>query len=156
MKFSAVRSGLTFLAAVSLCFLPSLSTSTSSSQPTAGAAQAQSLRWYDDLRMGMIAARTGRRWILVDCYTDWCHWCKKLDTDVFENATVARQLGDHFVWVKCNTEDEAKGVWVKDKYGVQGYPSILILDPSGNEKGRIQGYLPPQAFINRVAKIITH
>ena len=155
MKFSAVRSGLTFLAAVSLCFLPFLCP-TINEMPT-GAAHAQgSLRWYDDLRVGLHMAQSSRRWVLVDCYTDWCHWCKRLDTDVFENANVAKQLGDHFVWVKCNTENPDKGVWVKEKYGVQGYPCILILDPSGNEKGRIMGYLPPQAFVTRVANILTH
>jgi thiol:disulfide interchange protein len=155
MKFSAVRSGFTLLAAVTLCFLPALNCQNVEA-PT-GAAQAQgALRWYDDLRTGLTTAKSARRWVLVDCYTDWCHWCKRLDTDVFQNPTVASKLGNHFVWVKCNTEDESKGVWVKDRYGIQGYPCILILDPSGNEKGRIMGYLPPDAFVSRVAGILTH
>ncbi|MBU6452901.1 MAG: thioredoxin family protein [Cyanobacteria bacterium REEB67] len=114
-----------------------------------------SISWSNDLRVGLAQAKSARRWVLVDCYTSWCHWCKKLDADVFENPNVIKQLGGHFTWVKCNTEDPQTGVWVRDKYGVDAYPCILILDPNGNEKGRIKGYVPPDLFINRVASIVT-
>jgi len=113
-----------------------------------------SLSWNHDLRSALTQAKSARRWVLVDCYTDHCGWCKKLDADTLNNPNVIRMLGNHFVWVKCDTDNPSTGAWVKDKYEPQGYPCILILDPSGNEKGRILGYKPPAAFVNIVSNIV--
>jgi thiol:disulfide interchange protein DsbD len=118
------------------------------------AAAPTTLTWGNDLRAALASARTSRRWVLVDCYTVHCGWCKKLDADTFQDPNVARQLGNHFVWCKCDTDDPNTGAWVKDKYQPDGYPCVLILDPYGTEKGRILGYLPPSAFVSRVAKIV--
>ncbi|MBS2008581.1 MAG: thioredoxin family protein [Cyanobacteria bacterium SZAS TMP-1] len=125
----------------------------------APAAQAQqaaptSLTWSHDLRSALTAAKYARRWVLVDCYTERCHWCKRLDADTLSNPNVIGTLGNHFVWVKCDTDDPATGQWVKEKYEPQGYPCILILDPSGREKGRILGYKAPGPFVNIVANIV--
>jgi|GEM_PF-2377576 len=113
-----------------------------------------SLNWNHDLRSALTQARSARRWVLVDCYTDHCGWCKKLDADTLSNPNVIRMLGNHFVWVKCDTDNPSTGTWVKDKYEPQGYPCILILDPSGNEKGRILGYKQPAQFVNIVSNIV--
>jgi len=113
-----------------------------------------SLSWNHDLRSALTQAKASRRWVLVDCYTDHCGWCKKLDADTLSNPNVIRMLGNHFVWVKCDTDNPSTGAWVKDKYEPQGYPCILILDPSGNEKGRILGYKQPAAFVNIVSNIV--
>lgn len=41
----------------------------------------------------------------------------------------------------------------KEKYRVRGYPTIIVLDNSGNELDRIVGYLPPEDFLKELNRI---
>ena len=50
------------------------------------------------------------RKILVDMYTDWCGWCKKMDRDVYEKAGIAQYLNEHYYNVKFNTEKYTKDI----------------------------------------------
>ncbi len=56
--------------------------------------------------------------------------------------------------MKANAEKD-DGIGVKQRYGVNGYPCTLVLDPSGKEKGRISGYLPAGQFVQELARIVT-
>ena len=66
------------------------------SRPEAGAEEARpaggisfSAAGFDE---ALSRARSEKRILLVDVYTDWCGWCKKLDREVFSDAKVARAL----------------------------------------------------------------
>ncbi len=83
-------------------------------------------------------ARSEKRILLVDVYTDWCGWCKKLDREVFTDARVA-DASRGLVAVRVNAEKG--GEKVAERYDVQGYPTILFVDGSGNVVKRIDGYV---------------
>lgn len=42
----------------------------------------------------------------MDCYTDWCKWCKVLDEKSFSNDTIARILNYYFYPVKFDAEGQ--------------------------------------------------
>ena len=42
--------------------------------------------------------------IIIDTYTDWCGWCKKLDQDTFSNPVIAEILNSRFYPVKLDAE----------------------------------------------------
>ena len=44
------------------------------------------------------------RKFLVDVYTDWCGWCKRMDATTFSNEKIAKYLNEHFYAVKFNAE----------------------------------------------------
>jgi thioredoxin-related protein len=44
--------------------------------------------------------------LLIDVYTDWCGWCKKMDKDTYRNDRLAGYVNDHFYAVKLNAEDK--------------------------------------------------
>lgn len=83
-------------------------------------------------------ARSEKRLVLVDVYTDWCGWCKKLDKEVFSDARVAAAARD-LVAVRVNAEDG--GEKVAERYEVNGFPTILFVDGSGTVVKRIEGYV---------------
>ena len=83
-------------------------------------------------------ARSEKRLLLVDVYTDWCGWCKKLDREVFGDARVA-EAARGLVAVRVNAEKE--GEKVAQRYDVQGYPTVLFVDGSGSVVKRIDGYV---------------
>jgi thiol:disulfide interchange protein len=83
-------------------------------------------------------ARSEKRLLLVDVYTDWCGWCKKLDREVFADARVA-EAAKGLVAVRVNAENG--GEKVAQRYDVQGYPTVLFVDGSGSIVKRIDGYV---------------
>ncbi|RMG76661.1 MAG: DUF255 domain-containing protein [Bacteroidetes bacterium] len=44
--------------------------------------------------------------IMIDLYTDWCGWCKRMDKTTFEDPKVVKYLNDNFYAVKFNAEQK--------------------------------------------------
>jgi thioredoxin-related protein len=42
--------------------------------------------------------------IMVDVFTDWCGWCKKMDKGTFMDSAVVAYVNDQFYAVKLNAE----------------------------------------------------
>src|SRR3990172_10089448 len=53
---------------------------------------------------GLARAKAGRKKVIVDVYTDWCTWCKKMDSDTYADKSVRTALTANFVGVKLNAE----------------------------------------------------
>jgi len=62
------------------------------------------LEWQDWNVALKQAAANKNKIILVDLYTDWCGWCKRMDKDTYENAGVVSLLKQNFIAVKLNPE----------------------------------------------------
>lgn len=94
------------------------------------------IEWENSLRKGEVRAQEENKPIMVDFYTDWCGWCKKLDEDTYSDPTV-QELAANFVCVKVDGDKYPGDV---SKYGIDGYPTIVFLDSAGNEIDRNVGY----------------
>lgn len=114
---------------------------------------ATTITWQTNYQKTLNMAKASRKWVLVDVFTDWCHWCKRLDKDVYAHPKIAQFLNKSFVCMKANAE-RGDGVQIKNQFGIAGYPCTLILEPSGKEKGRIDGYLPPAQFPLEVTRLL--
>lgn len=44
--------------------------------------------------------------ILIDVYTDWCHWCKVMDAKTFSDPKIIKYLHDNYHVVKFNAEQK--------------------------------------------------
>lgn len=62
--------------------------------------------------------------ILIDVYTDWCGWCKKMDITTFSNSEIIKFINTNFHAVKLNAE-------AKDTIIVDGKP-FYNLNPNSN------------------------
>ncbi len=70
-----------------------------------GAAQAQEQIQWMKFEEAVAANANNPKMILVDVYTDWCGWCKKMDKDTFTDPRVVAHLKKNFYAVKLNAED---------------------------------------------------
>jgi len=75
-----------------------------------------------------------------------------LDNDTFSNKKIIDFANDNLISFKIDAE-KGSGPKHKEKYRVRGYPTIIILDNSGNELDRIVGYLPPENFLKELNRI---
>jgi uncharacterized protein YyaL (SSP411 family) len=65
--------------------------------------QEEGLKW-ESWNEGYPRALKEKKILLVDAYTDWCGWCKKMDRDTYTNPEVLKLLNKYFVTVKFNPE----------------------------------------------------
>jgi thiol:disulfide interchange protein len=111
------------------------------------------LTWHNDLTKGLSTAGRSNKLVLIDFYTDWCGWCKKLDRDTYTDPTVVSFLNQDFVCVKLDAEDGGQGQAAAKKYAVRGFPAILVLEPSGKLVGSFYGYKSAQDFPAAVKEV---
>jgi thioredoxin-related protein len=105
---------------------------------------------------GLRESGTSGRPVLVDVYTDWCGWCKRMDRDVYARADVQDYLARKFVTVKLDAESSDAARYqgrtyssrtLAARFGVTGYPTTLFLNAKGGHLGSVPGYSPPQDFL---------
>ena len=107
--------------------------------------------WARNYDEAMRRARSGGKLVLIDFYTDWCGYCKKLDREVFPDPRVVKALAQ-VVPVQINAERE--GLTLARKFGVTSFPTLIFLDGSGAEAARIGGYMPADPFLERVNAVV--
>ncbi|MBK7474620.1 MAG: DUF255 domain-containing protein [Haliscomenobacter sp.] len=59
----------------------------------------------------------GKKKVLISIYTEWCSWCKRMDTETFANPVVAKYMNEHFNLVKLNAEQKEEILFRGKKYG---------------------------------------
>lgn len=105
----------------------------------------------------VVKANKENKHILVDFYTDWCGWCKKLDSEVYSKNEIINFLSDNFVAVKLNPEKEGEVTFQGKKYkysefaqaaGVTGYPATGFFAPNSDFLQVVPGYIPAEQFIS--------
>jgi thiol:disulfide interchange protein len=117
--------------------------------------------WETDFGQALGQARARKCHIMI-VYTgsDWCPWCKKMDAEVYSQPEFARYSHEKFVLLKLDylrhspMSDAAKAqnTDMLQRYHVNGYPNLVIVDMNGKALGRFTGYYEggPEHFIRMV------
>ncbi len=107
--------------------------------------------WFDGgLEAAQETAAQRGTVVMIEFYTDWCNWCRRLESDTFSAPAVEKEL-EQMVALRLNAERD--GNELAERFSVDSYPTMVFLDPTGHEMDRIVGYLPPDAFLGRVERI---
>lgn len=109
-------------------------------------AKAELIDWQRDFEKAKEIAKSENKPMMIDFYTDWCGWCKKLDSDTYSNKEVA-ELAKEFICVKINAEQQQK---LAKEFGVSGFPYIVFLTAQGSQLSNVPGYLPPERFLKEM------
>jgi thioredoxin-related protein len=122
---------------------------------TVHAAGSGSPRWQG-WDAGLRAAVKSQRPVLVDVYTDWCGWCRRMDRDVYAREDVREYLARRYVIVKLDAEagDAAsyegkayKSSSLAGRFRVTGYPTTIFLRANGDHLVNVPGYVPADRFL---------
>nr|MBI1228545.1 thioredoxin fold domain-containing protein [Cytophagales bacterium] len=102
--------------------------------------------------------------ILVDVYTDWCGWCKKMDKDTFTKKAVVDYVNEHFYAVKLNAEDKKTKFTFRGKeyseetmaraMRVSSYPNFVIMDAAMENITQLPGYREADDFVASLDKLM--
>lgn len=95
------------------------------------------------------------KYILIDFYTDWCSYCKKMDKEVYTNKIVQDVLDKNFLSVKINAESKDMITFKEHNLSqsdfayalkVSSYPTTAFLTPKAEIITTLPGYLPADKF----------
>ena len=111
---------------------------------------AYAISWKSNLEIAQRQAEIKRKPVLVDFYTDWCGWCKKMDRDTYSDAKV-KKLALEFICVKINADKHSDLV---KKYNIRGYPQTIFFDSSGKVIKRVSGYQGPTDFVKSMEEAL--
>tara|TARA_B100001778_G_scaffold291590_1_gene261720 strand:- start:20 stop:568 length:549 start_codon:yes stop_codon:yes gene_type:complete len=125
----------------------------------------RTLNWYVDFEKAKEAAQVSGKLILMDFTgSDWCGWCIKLKQEVFNQDEFIEYANGTFVLMEVdfpraiNEQDTAtiaQNNDLMDRYGVRGFPTIMIVNSSGEVMGRT-GYLKggPTIYIQHLVDLL--
>jgi protein disulfide-isomerase len=112
--------------------------------------RAAELTWQTDFTQASQQAAQEHKYILLDFTgSDWCPWCIKMDKEVFNQSQFSDFALKNLVLVKLDFPRKAaqsaaeknQNKELATKYGIEGFPTYILLDPSGKEVRRQVGYL---------------
>lgn len=110
-------------------------------------------------------AKKNKKKLLLDVYTDWCSWCKKMDEATFQKAGIAKYINANFYPVKFDAEYKGELQYQDKTYkfvknqkggyhelaatllnGKLSFPSVVFLDEDMNIIQSIIGFKTPEEF----------
>jgi protein disulfide-isomerase len=98
------------------------------------------LNWTANLEKAIETAKAENKAVLVNFTgSDWCKWCFKLSDEVFSQDDFKEYADENLILVKLDfprsisqsSETKAYNQSLAQKYGVQGFPTILIFNSQG-------------------------
>ena len=131
---------------------------------TAFLANAQEVNWIT-FEEALEANKKSPKPILVDLYTDWCGWCKRMDATTYKNKVIVDYINDNYYAVKMDGEGKEdinyQGKTFKfvqngrSKYhelaaailkGKMSYPSTAFFNADQQLVQTVPGYLKKERF----------
>ncbi len=90
--------------------------------------------------------------VMLDFYTDWCTYCKKMDKEVFTNEEIINKLNEGFYAVRFDAESDQPvyfdGARIEKQSGARFHDMALLLAARRNE------FAPPAViFLNADFKV---
>jgi thioredoxin-related protein len=118
-------------------------------------AKPESIEWKS-ITQALDAAPKEGKLIVLDVYTDWCGWCKRMDRDTYADSSVAAYLNSRFVASKMNPEKSGKLTYDGKEYsqadfsqalGIRGYPATVFFNEKGEVLTVVPGYIAAKEFL---------
>lgn len=128
---------------------------------------AQKVKWLTIEDAIALNEKTPKQF-LIDVYTDWCGYCKKMDRETYDNKKIAAYINEKFYAVKFNAEQK-KDVQFKGETfkfvkngrsgyhefaagilrGKMSYPTTVFLKKDVSMLQTVPGFLEP-AFMEKI------
>ncbi len=103
---------------------------------------------YDDF---LREAKKQKKPIVLDFWASWCGPCKKMDNETFSNTNFASYMNANFMVFKVDI-DSFDGMAIADRFAIDAYPTLVLLDAKSKYIGRFRGFFPPDYLKNELEK----
>lgn len=121
----------------------------------------KSIKW-NNFKDGLKLAKFKNKKVLINVYTDWCKWCKKMESEVFPNAEVLKYINEKFIPIKFNGEAPNIINYFGETFshsefiaafGINGFPATIFLTSEGEPITVLPGYHKADEYL-KILKFI--
>lgn len=96
------------------------------------------VKWESDYAAASAKSKESGKPLLIDFYTEWCGWCKKMDKDTYTDKNV-EALTEKYVMLKLDAERGGKDA--AKQFEVKGFPTLVYVSSTGKTLANNPGYL---------------
>ena len=97
----------------------------------------------EDYSSALKRAKAEDKAVVLYFSSAYCPYCVAMERDVLSDKEVARTMKQSLVLVRIDVEIRSD---LARKYGVRGYPTTCLLEPSGKPLIKIPGYVEKRDF----------
>lgn len=126
------------------------------------------IEWME-FNEGYALSNTENKIAIIDCYTDWCGWCKVMDKKTFSDSSVIAKMNEHFIAIKFNPEIKGRTYIVGEDtlsgpellYALSnnkpsGYPTLFYYIPKTKKMYQQPGYQDVEQFHESMDNLINY
>jgi len=95
------------------------------------------------------------KYILLDIYTEWCGFCRRMNKETYADNRVQEALDRYFYPVRIDAESTTRVTFHGETYamrdlahafGVSSYPTTIFISPSGEPVASQPGFIEAASF----------
>jgi thioredoxin-related protein len=101
------------------------------------------IKWASSLEDAFKIASEKDQPIIAEFWSERCSWCERLEDSTFTHQSVI-DLSTNMVFVRAEAK---KDTILRERYKIAGFPTVILMNNSGEEIDRIYGYVPPDKFV---------
>ena len=124
-------------------------------------ASAEELTWMTDVPKAVAKAKAEKKLVMLDFTgSDWCGWCIKFKKEAIDTPEFQDFAAKNLVLVELDfprkkeqsAELKKANKALSEQYNITGFPTFVVLNKTGKEIGRQDGYEPggAKAFIDKI------
>lgn len=144
------------LCLATLFYIPSLFSTSSEQNAT--------LNWQTDYEAASNNSADGAKPIvLFFTGSDWCNPCHQFEDNVFNSERFIDAAADKFVFIKVDMprykpqdpQQKKQNTALLDKYDVDGFPTVVVVDRKHNQITRLVGYQSGEAntYVDQIVRM---
>jgi len=114
---------------------------------------------WEKISTGLKNAEIQKKPVLMFFYTEWCIYCKKMNSEVFSDAEILQYMNENFTSIRVNPEKDTDLIEIMGekitpgelmrKAGLNGFPTTLFFN--NNKKPvtiiPVPGFIEKQTFL---------
>lgn len=104
--------------------------------------------WKSDIVSAQQRAQTENKLLLLEFSTEWCPYCRHIEQRIMPQNNVASRLRA-MVLVRVDG-DRAEAGPLMEQYKVEGYPTFIVLNSSGEELRRFTSVSSTEEFLQNL------
>jgi tetratricopeptide (TPR) repeat protein len=111
------------------------------------------IQWLTSLADARAKAAAEKKLIVAYLFADWCPWCKRMDRETWPHSAVVEE-SRKYVLLRLDGEHDPDGASLRERFMVEGFPGILLLNPDGSEFDRLEGFLTAGELLKRLNLVL--